>query len=52
MWTQAITLVFGGVLGREISICDNDPNEFVGESGCFIVTFFPIAAVGDANGEP
>ena len=46
------TLVCGGVQGGEISICNNDTNEFVGEHGCFIVTFFPIAAVGDADGEP
>ena len=52
MRTLATTLVCGGVLGGEISICNNDPNEFVGERGCFIVTFFPIAAVGDADGEP
>ena len=39
MRTLVTTLVCGGVLGAELSICDNDPNEFVGECGCFIVTF-------------
>ena len=51
MRTLATKLVCGGVLGGEISICDKNPNEFVGECGCFIVTFFPIAAVGDADNE-
>ena len=50
MRTLVTTLVCGGVLGGEISICDNDLNEFVGERSCFIVTFIPISPVGNADG--